>query len=280
MNSTDFIDKSYDVALSSQYDLSILLGMDRFFYAINNSDRKVLLIKKLDIPKEQDRINRVKSLLLSDEAFQKSFAHTNVCYSSSFFTLIPSPLLDPKETRTYLEKVCNLPDSCLAFKSAENPHGMSNVYGINDDDFYLLNSFFPNAKHVHLTSVLLDAYRSHALNQIGERMYINIQSHEMCVYLFRNGELNFANFFKFKSSEDFLYYVMLCFEQQRLDQEQTQLFLTGKLIKDSKVFQLLRRYVRNVKFLNSEVPLNTTSSQDEWLLYQYFDLLSLRSCAL
>lgn len=272
------VDSDFSLKSTSHSNLSILLGVDRFFYMIDDGADQILAIKKIQIPKVVDRSESLHGVLLGEAIFQQGFASVKICHSSSYFTLVPKLLNEPAETRTYLSQVCDLPDNHLAFKNPINTLDLCNVYGLNDDDFHLFNRFFPNAKHFHLVTTLLNAFQNVAAETEGDQLFVNIQSSEIAVFLFNNGKLQFSNFFKFKDSKDFLYFILLVIDQHHLNQEFVQVNLTGKVVQKSQVFDLLSKYIRNVRILKEPKLYKLSSDFSEMEAHQYFDLFSLKLC--
>ena len=68
------------------------------------------------------------------------------------------------------------------------------------------------------------------------------------VLVINSGKLTFYNTFAYQTAEDFIYYLLFVFEQLKLNPETANVELLGELEKSSAVYQLLYKYIRNIKF--------------------------------
>ncbi len=62
-----------------------------------------------------------------------------------------------------------------------------------------------------------------------------------------------CNSFEFNSPEDFVYYILFCLEQLKMNPETIDLFVSGTIEKEDPNYSILFKYVRNVSFFNSKV---------------------------
>ena len=93
--------------------------------------------------------------------------------------------------------------------------------------------------------------------------------------LLKDGNLMFINTFQFQSSKDFIYYVLLLFDQFDLKQEEVNLMLSGQLIKDSEIYRLLFRYIKKVNFIQHPSFISFGPKMKTKPSYYYFDIFSL-----
>ena len=60
------------------------------------------------------------------------------------------------------------------------------------------------------------------------------------------------NHFKYETPEDFVYYILFCFEQVQLNTEKTKLWLNGAIAEEDATYKLIFEYIRDIKFYSSE----------------------------
>jgi hypothetical protein len=70
------------------------------------------------------------------------------------------------------------------------------------------------------------------------------------MFVLKGAKLLFNNTFRFKTKEDFLYFMLFAMEQLQLDAETVQVIFMGMITEDSKIAELVTRYVRNIRFKN------------------------------
>src|SRR5690606_12114380 len=82
-----------------------------------------------------------------------------------------------------------------------------------------------------------------------------------------NGKMIYYNLFETLTGEDILFYTLFVFQQLGLDTNRIELLCYGQLLPNTKVFQILKKYVRHVK----------AAMKDEDYL-ENFSLFNLSKC--
>ena len=101
----------------------------------------------------------------------------------------------------------------------------------------------------HPTSVLLENLIKENLERTDEnRIYLNVHDQHFEMFVLNGAKLLFYNTFRFKTKEDFLYFLLFPMEQLKLDAETVPVYFMGMIEKDSQIVELVSRYVRDVRF--------------------------------
>ena len=278
MNTIAIEDKNFVKKASLTYELSILLGMDSFFYLIHDQLKNVLFLKEYDLPKSVDRKTIIQNILLNDKQLQLPYNKIKIAHTGTLFSLIPNELYNKELTKPYLDKVCHFPSDHLALADAINGLEMHNIYSIAEADYKVLSSYFPLANHFHILTALLLGSKEMAAQANQETLFINVDTNLIVILLFDQEKLKFANFFKFSNSNDFLFYVMLVFEQLGLDPETQLVQISGKIIQKSKEFELLYKYIRHVQLIPSPSYYHLSQEFADIDLHAHFDIFSMDLC--
>ena len=278
MNTTSIADKNFVKKDSLTYELSILLGMDSFFYLIHDQNKHVLFLNEFEIPKGEERKDSIQDILINDKQLQLPYNCVKLGHTSTLFTLIPNKLYNSEITLPYLDQVSHLPSNHLAFVDNIQDLNMHNVYSIDEKDHAILSSYFPTADHFHVLSALLLGTKKIAAQLSEETLFINVDTNLISVMLFDQAKLKFANFFKFSNANEFLFYVMLVFEQLGLNPETQNVQISGKINKQSQEFDLLYKYIRHVHLMPSPSYFHLSSEFASIEQYHYFDIFSLNLC--
>ena len=85
------------------------------------------------------------------------------------------------------------------------------------------------------------------------RIYLNVKNQCFEMIVLKEAKLLFYNYFRFKTKEDFLYFVLFSMEQLHLDAEITPVYFMGMIEKDSQVVELVTRYIRDVRFKTERI---------------------------
>ena len=96
-------------------------------------------------------------------------------------------------------------------------------------------------------------------------MYVHIQSANFQVIAVRNQKLLLFNTFDYKTEEDFIYYLLFVTEQLNLNPETIQVKLLGTISKESNLYQIAYKYIRNVSLFFDYNNLENNISQQEYL---------------
>ena len=91
-------------------------------------------------------------------------------------------------------------------------------------------------------------------------------------------KLIFANIFSYQTSEDFLYFTLFVCEQLKLNPENLDLLLLGEVEKNSAIYSILTKYVRNIKFGKRPEMFDYSYVFDGIASHFYFNLFSQALC--
>jgi len=118
------------------------------------------------------------------------------------------------------------------------------LYSAPQELMHSLHEKFPMYSYQHSCSAQIRnlSPRNQALN-----VYAIIQNNWLQVISLSGHQLKFANVYPFKTSEDFIYYVMAVYRQLDLNPENIPLILFGEVMKDSTLHRIATKYVRYVK---------------------------------
>ncbi len=64
----------------------------------------------------------------------------------------------------------------------------------------------------------------------------------------KNNQLHLCNTYSYKTSEDFIYYILFCYEQLGLQTETDSLNLSGAIEKEDSLYTALFTYIRHITF--------------------------------
>ena len=101
----------------------------------------------------------------------------------------------------------------------------------------------------HEASILLENLIKENLERTDDpRIYLNVKDQRFEMFVLKGTKFLFNNTFRFKTKEDFLYFLLFSMEQLHLDVETTPVYFLGMIEEDSKIVELVTRYVRDIRF--------------------------------
>lgn len=278
MISLDFIEDSFLKKNATTYNLSVLIGADRFSFLLLDKNQNVVVLRSYSLEEGQDIKTIFRKTYLQDEILKLNYASVKVAVNNAKHTLVPSSLFDSKEMTTYLEKMVELDPSDKVKVDDLHFIEAKNVFTFDREIESLIAEPFKNARLFHGSTAFIKGAYLLAGKQEGFNLYINVMNRKLNILLFEKKNLLFNNSFSFQSVRDFVYYVMLVLDQFKVNPETVPAFLCGQIMRESEIFKLLYRYIKNIDFLEAPEELRFRSQYEALNAYKFFDLFSLRLC--
>ncbi len=278
----EIVENNFVKKYTDTYDLSILVGMDRFSFLVSDPQQNILLLRSHPFLPEVKNLgqlsNQLKEIYINDDLLKQSYGSVRIGLVNQKNTLIPSDLFVADQKEVYLKNMLPALKEDTVFADDLRPLGMVNVYAANTFFVDQLSGYFPNAKINHASASLILGHRKIAENRTGRQICLNVRQGLLQISLFDNKELLFYNSFLYESSQDFIYYVMLVFDQFKLKPEGNTVHISGQIIKDSEIYHLLFRYIRHLEMMPVPDYYKLGTKGKDIRDYQYFDLFSLKLC--
>jgi len=187
----------------------------------------------------------LESIFSENEVLKHGFGETAVGVLSTDFTLFPTALSTPLLSAEWKSLFTGLAETSIILNDEIPKAGSVNVFAFPGE--------VKNVLDQHLGKYALQHALTPQISYLCEQnsgrcVYCGVQSGFIHVIYLEDKQLHFANVFAYHSSEDFIYFLLAIYNQFQLDREKVKLVLTGEIVKDSVLFQLLYKYIRNIEF--------------------------------
>jgi hypothetical protein len=196
---------------------------------------------------KQDYFEQLTKALSEEELLQLNYKDTQVLWQTQCATLVPMALYDKEAEKTYLQFNQNVnSDDIIASDKLQNA-GSYNIFAYPAPLLKAVE-FMKPAIHHH-ASILIESLmllNKHNINPT--QVYVNVHEGFFDILVFRERKLLFCNSFAYNSAEDFIYFVLFTFEQLKLQPEKEMVTLSGEIVKDSGVYEIMYKYIRNLSF--------------------------------
>jgi hypothetical protein len=258
-----------NIVQNSNKRLSVQLSLSGLSFLVTNFETKevdfFLEIKHKKPINPEELILDLKSSFDQNKELNDTFNEIAIIYATSLYSLVPSNLFDTSKTSEYLKfnsKI--LATDFIAFDTLES-HNITTVYipfiNINNYLFDRFGDFSYHHASTLLIEHLLNKEKSYALPKV----YINITNHIFDFITVKNGKLIICNSYEFTTPEDFIYYILFCLEQLKINPDTVDLYISGSIKKEDDNYKILYNYIRNITFYNVEEKLILTEKE---LLHQ------------
>lgn len=275
----DIVEYSFAAQATTSYELSVLIGADSIYYMVNDGQLNILALKSFhaDHSKNKSIIELLKSVFFEDRHLKESYRSTKIVITTPHFTLVPSKFYNSSEHETYLKNITPLSENDWIMKDDFKNQAFKNVFVGDKQLINFIQTIFPQHCTIHhVSTALIEGFQKVAELRQGHQVFANIRDGLVQILFFDGKDLVFANSYPFQFSQDLVYYLMMVYEQFKLNPETIPLSISGYLTQDSDIFKFIYRYIRHVNFI--QAPLYFRFGQQFTGIPQhfYFDLFSVK----
>lgn len=190
---------------------------------------------------------QVKKHLGENHLAGYQYKNVIVLWATQRSTLIPSALFEPSEAETYFRFNHGAGTDEKVLTDKLNTAEVFNVFAVPEGLEENMN--FTTFRIRHHASAFIESmmvFSKH--NMLPKQVFINVHATFFDMLVTENGVLLFYNSFAYKTAEDFIYFVLFVYEQLKLSPENNGIILSGGIMKNSGLYDLLYKYVRNIDF--------------------------------
>ncbi len=276
------IDDGFDPQNLQHYHLSVEVNNDALAYAVLDLERnKYLLLERFMFQhahSSEQLAQEIKQVFYQKGFRWNNFKSQSMVFFSPKFTLVPSALFDVALTQTYLDFNSPVLESEVVIAGNIKNFESHCVYAVQRDLAQTLQDLFPAAKRMHTFGPLLEILAASFKNKSGKNVLVHLQQGHFELIVVEEQKLLFANIFDYKSAEDFLYYLLFVFEQLKINPEKTDVLLLGEVEKNSAIYSIMTKYIRNIHFGSRPEQFEYSYVFDGTARHFYYNLFSQSLC--
>ncbi len=240
---------SFVVTKTSTYHLTIMLNDNGYSYCIIDSVRKNCVgIKNVNfnnIVSKEDYYKSIEKHIEGDVFLSKSYKNIDFIYTSERSTLVPEKLFDKKRLKEhfcFLEQLNDYEE--LHFNKLKRINAV-NIFSIPSYITTLMVNKFPELKFYHQATNFIDNSLLKSL-EVGPMIGIMLSKNFFDLSYCQSGKLILYNNFEIKTESDFVYHVVNVMQQLQV-KNNIPVYLAGNFEKKSNIYQLISKYVKNLK---------------------------------
>lgn len=266
-------DETFEPSRPAAYQLYLTAGPAGLRLAAADTERQKIVLLE-DLPATHSAL--LPQLTEHELLSQPGWGQVRLALLGRAFTLLPAALFRPGDEAAALRLHHQpAPGETLHYHAHPNLELVSIFAAEAGLADWLRATHGPKTGFLHHTSALLAGLLHQRGPAATRRLYLHLGARELTLVLLDQQRLEFCNVFSFSSAEDVLYYTILVMQELGLNPDQDELTIWGDLTSDSALFELLRTYVRRLRFGTRPYDLQYSYRLNQVLEYQYFDLLSL-----
>jgi hypothetical protein len=280
MHEINLVDHSFDLKRTSEYHLSIQLGLDGFSFCILDISRNKYIAFRhipLIVGKPQFLPKKIEVLFEEEEKLKASYHSVSITYSEINATLFPKEFSDAPDalkTALFADETSRTDD----IRTEDIP-------GFNYQIFYsfprelmmLFNRKYTGYRFRHKSIPLLAT----VLDQRNEKknsLLINFEKKYIRTIALKGDQIVLYNSFYFKNESDFLFHSLNIWHNLQFDAERDEIFIGGFVADDSSYIRQLKKYISNVLFLKPSEDYNYGNLFEKTQKHQFVSLLNTYPC--
>ena len=282
-------DSDYLSENNKNYRLSIQLRLDGFSFAIVDSvEKRLMQIEEFKVGDKLGQSVEEKWLFVRDSLMQlfqaevivpKLFQKVIISFQSKEYTLLPASLFlkDKTEVLFNFSQKINYPVQIINGQIVGTDRMI--ISAIYEPLYLSLFNYVPELTLLNSVQVLQNQINKiHKNKKWNNRVYVSVANRDMHIIVMQDEALLMSNSFSFTAKEDFVYFILLAYDQLRMNAEQDPLYFLGDIGRSSAIYNICWQYIRNIYFIPDLKEISMGSDFDQISVHQYYTLIHTALC--
>ncbi|MCB0579059.1 MAG: DUF3822 family protein [Phaeodactylibacter sp.] len=275
----DLIEDTFVKKNTNIYELSILMGVDSFDFMVLDSRQHLLALRSYSVgPQLMAQPSILQSLSRGDDLLSQPYRTVRAGWVNERATLVPQRLYNEKKKAAYLEHGAEIGQDEEVLADSLPDYGFQNIYAVPRAIEAFARQAFPGCRWFHASSALLQGFRKLAISREGPQVFAHLGKGLVFILAFEGYNLLFSNAFSYKSAKDFIYFLLLPYQQLGFRPAAVPAYLSGQLVEDSEIYREAFRYVKYIHFVEPPAFFQHGPKTGGEPGHFHFDLLGLSLC--
>lgn len=272
-----------DPTRNLSYNITIQCALDGFCFLLHDQEFNRVVDLELYQTSESDDGSAIteaigKSLFRKD-LYQKPLRSARYIVDNRLCTLVPLDLFDEKQEEAYfLFHHDPIPGYTLRHETVPALQAV-NVYAVPTSQEQQLGKLWDNLQTVHRSSIFLHSALLEDPGDSPVNAYVNVNSRSFDLAIVQDRHLAFFNNFSFNTKDDFAFFLLSAFKQQRVDPA-TPIHFSGLITAQSEIIQLCKRYLKSIRFAQPDGKIEIDRKLNPTPYHYYHIPYQSLSCAL
>jgi hypothetical protein len=285
-----YYDDSFSIHLSRTYDLSVYVERDLFSFCFTRHDDNCLIgieSYKFSVSDPntsaysdaREWCRELAILLESQDALKKHYHTLRIAVECNKSTLIPREIYSEETQTEFLKFNHQLEDFECCRHDYLPQVGAELVYGIPLCIIETLQENFPESEISGIPARMIENLLKLSQETTGDgKLCANVRASWVDILCIEKGKLRYFNCFRYRTREDLAYYIIFVMEQLGLNPDTINLMLMGNIERESERFELLYKYIRNIRLLDKSIKKRGKMMETGFSVSNYYNLLSFAKC--
>ena len=235
-------DKSIKEKNSQCYKLFAHYNPNSFSFSIFNIENEEFL--SLESYIFNNETQNLSSLISQFPVFQWSLSSKTINYFFKACTIIPNSLFDEKLKDKYLKMNNQIEEGEEILVDRLKHINAVVIYSIRKNDLNIFKKL-KNITIKHSATIFLENVLEKSKHSANSQIFLDVSTKNFNIALVSNSKLIFYNNFEFDTKNDFLYYILNCYNTLELNSKEVPLRISGEFKKD-EILNNLKMYIKKV----------------------------------
>lgn len=277
MHQINLLDETFDKNQSYHYNLAVQYGLNGLSFCLFDTIKN----KYIALRHYNDKSSSPENLtgtLESDDLLKLPFRETKVMFDSGKSTLVPLSFFD--ETKVELLYKFNFgEDQCASLHYNKLSETSSvNIFSYPEIVHSKLKKTLPKFEIYQRTSPFIENLVIDSARWQRSKAHVSIHKGTLDIGVAHLRKLEFFNTFNFREYSDIVYYILNVLEQFDLSVNTTDVYISADIENHNEIFDYLRNYIQNIKFIRPSEQFTYSYVFDEFQLTRFANLFNLGLC--
>ncbi len=277
------IDETLDINLTENYHISIQGSLNGYSFSILDKRRnKYILLRYMPFEQQlspEEFVLRVDELHSWDEYLSRNFGSASFIWLSTRYTIVPESLFDTQNLRTYFSFNQEPDETDSLFYNAVRSAGAVIIFAVPRGLCDRLTGWNGKVRfYSQITPFVERLVTDYGGKDEKYKAMVNVHPGFIDMAVLKGNSLKLCNSYGCKNEKDFIFFLLYVFEQLRLNQEETPVFLSGDIDRNSPHFEMLKKNIRKISFEKYSDHFNYSYKFMEVEPHRFSNLLNLNLC--
>lgn len=249
---------------SNQYILSIRFSADGFYFALSNpkvkeeSDSSTPYIYKVD--ESLSITANLKQAIDKLEWLSYRYKAVNIVITTQRFTIVPLDFFEDEHAESiFYHNFQSIDNEVVEYNIIQKNNAVV-LYGIDKALLTMIYNLFPEAQVKVQATSLIEHLTLQNYHKSQQQMLCLVAKDSIILAAMNHHNLLLCNSFSCSHTSDRLYYILHCWKQLGMDQQNDELLLAAHLEETDALKQELERYVSHITAITPHFDLEAAIS--------------------
>jgi len=221
----------------------------------------------------------LEKIFKDENLFDDRIKEVNAAIVNKDFMLVPAEYYSPDTKKSLIQNITvktYLEDYITLDGKIDSAQAVS-IFIFPQMLYDFLHSHFKKVRYFHANDALIN----NAKETVNKDNFLlaNFNYGYLQTIIFKNKKFIQSNVYSLRSKEDILYRILNNLQNQAMPVNSAKVILSGRLERDSAIFELIYNHIKNIDFIRNISRFNFSNVFLGKPVHLFYDLYALDKCA-